>query len=441
MKKRNGISAIVAAAMVMTSTAAMADNNAAAFAVGAAVGALINNQVNKNKQQQVRRSTTQQRSTYSQNSYQRQQNREVQSALNSFGFPVGTVDGALGKRSRSAIANYQSYMGWQPTGYLDDYQRQNLVGSMQRMQAGGGQAYPKVVANEGTKGLLKAFNDPTYANKYNDTGVQTASLQDNGAVARNNVAAGATAPTVASAQQPTTFAPLDLSLGQAPTSMASHCELVTGMTQANQGVVLANNVTDPEQALGEQFCEARAFAITQSQGVLAQARQTEDQVATSCGQIATAMQPASSQIGTKDVKLVATSAQQIANGIFNNDMNTAAAYGQICLGMGYRQDDAAMALGGATVLLATGQMPYAEVMGHHLRWGFGTTASADASNAWYETAIVSMEQGAQPVFVPSKTAERNAIIKASIAAPVATAPVAAATGGGLSLPALNLGNN
>ena len=96
MKKRHGIAAAVAATLVITSTTANADSNLGAFAVGAAVGALINNQVGKNqrqKQSQQRRSSV--------NSYQRQQNRDVQSALNGFGFPVGAVDGALGQRSRA----------------------------------------------------------------------------------------------------------------------------------------------------------------------------------------------------------------------------------------------------------------------------------------------------------------------------------------------------
>ncbi|MFK7744489.1 MAG: peptidoglycan-binding protein [Roseobacter sp.] len=441
MKTRKSISAALAAAMIFTSSAAMADSTLGGFIAGAAVGALLNQNAKKQKQQRSQSSGV--------SNYQRQQNREVQSALNGFGFPVGTVDGSLGPRSRAAISNYQSYMGYQPTGRLNDFERQQLVGAHQRLQAGGGAAYPEVVANEGTKGLLKAFNDPNYANRYQNNannGVQQAGLQNNGfgnnGFGGSGQVAGAGAAAAVAPQPPTSFAPLDLSLGQAPTSMASHCELVSGMTQANQGVVLASNVTDPEQALGEQFCEARSFAITQSQAVLANARQTEDQVSTACSQIADALAPAISQIGTQDVKPVATSAQQIANGLFNNDMATAAGYGQICLGLGYRQDDAKMALGGATVLLATGQMPYAEVMGHHLRWGFGTSRAPAASNTWYETAITSMEQGAQPVFVPSKTQERNAIIKASISnAPLGgVAPVQAA-GGGLALPALNLGGN
>jgi peptidoglycan hydrolase-like protein with peptidoglycan-binding domain len=442
MKKRHGIAAAVAATLVITSTTASADSNLGAFAVGAAVGALINNQVGKNQRQ---KRATQQRS--SANSYQRQQNREVQSALNGFGFPVGAVDGSLGKRSRAAIANYQSYMGYPATGYLDDFQRSQLVGSHQRMQAGGGAAYPEVVANEGTKGLLKAFADPTYADRYRGNGVQQPGVyNDQGAVTRAAVGGGAVGGAAVAGGQdaPLAFAPL-APLNNAPArSMASHCELVVGMTQANQGVVLASNVQDPEQALGEQFCEARSFAMTQSQGLAAQSGQTDAQLAAACTQIADALEPASAQIGTGDVKLVATQAQQITNSIFQGNMDTASGYGQICLGMGYRQDDAKMALGGATVMLATGQMPYAEIMGHHTRWGFGATASPAASTSWYQTALSSMEQGAQPVFVPSKTAERNAIIKASLgAAPAGNglAPLQASGGNGLALPALNIGGN
>lgn len=436
MKKRNGIAAALAATLVITGSAVQA-NEGAAFIGGALLGALINNQVGKNQRQ--KQQTQKPRSTV--NNYQRQQNREVQNALNDFGFPVGAADGQLGQRSRAGISNYQSYMGQQPTGYLDDFQRNQLVSSHQRLKAGGGGAYPRVVANEGPKGLLKAFADPTYEDRMYGGG-QVAGVTNNNGVVDRNVPAPAPAIAPVTAAAPiTNFAPLPM-FDQAPTSMANHCELVAGMTQANQGVVLASNINDPEQALGEQFCEARSFAITQSQGILSQVRQPEDAVVASCAQIAEVMAPATAQIGTADVKLVATQAQQIANGVFNNDMQAAAGYGQLCLGLGYRQDDAEMALGAATVMLATGQMPYGEVLGHHLRWGFGTAAVPAASTSWYQSALTSMDQGAQPVFVPSKAAERNAIIRASIAntgqANVAPQP---AIGGGLALPALNLGGN
>lgn len=440
MKKRNGIAAVVAATLMITSTSAKADSTIGGFVAGAALGALLNNQIGKNQ-----RAQKQQKQRSSISNYQRQQNREVQASLNGFGFNVGAADGSLGPRSRAGISEYQNYMGWQPTGRLDDWQRSQLVGAHQRLQAGGGAAYPEVVANEGTRGLLKAFADPNYANRFRNNGGLVDNVQNNNGVVDRNANNGGfnNNAGVQQAQAPLSIAPITFGAQQAVTSMASHCELVSGMTQANQGVILANNINDPEQALGEQFCEARAFSITQSQGLISQTGQNEDVFAGQCSQIAQAMAPAIAQIGTGDVKLVATQAQQVAGSVFQGNMQTAAAYGQICLGLGYRQDDAQMALGGAASMLAAGQMPYSEIMGHHLRWGFGTAKSPAASTGWYQTAIASMEQGAQPVFVPSKTAERNAIIKASItSAPVGgVAPLQTSGQGGLALPALNLGGN
>ena len=59
---------------------------------------------------------------------------------------------------------------------LEEYQRIGLINAHQRLEAGGGAAYPEVVANEGTQGLLKAFADPTYANRDRNNGVQNAAV-------------------------------------------------------------------------------------------------------------------------------------------------------------------------------------------------------------------------------------------------------------------------
>ena len=412
MKQRNTISAALAAAMMLTSPA-VADSNLGAFAVGAAVGAIVNQQVNNNKKKQQ----TVVRKNYS-NSYQRQQNREVQSALNAFGFPVGVVDGSLGRRSRTAIANYQAYMGYPATGYLEEYQRVSLVSSHQRLQAGGGSAYPQVVANEGTQGLLKAFADPNYAsNRYG----------------------GGTAPATTTTAAVAPLAPLTLNNTQAGASMVGHCRAVNTQTEAN-GVILASNVTNPDQALGEQFCDARADAIRQSDLLRASVDQSDAQLRAGCSQIADAMAPAISEIATQGAASVAVTAQQTANALFSGDMATAAGYGKICLGLGYREDDAAMALGAATVMLATGRAPYAEFVGHHVRWGFGTDAPRGSSLGWYDTAVTAMDNGAEPAVLPAKKRARNAVIRASISTVAPPAPVQALGGGG-ALPALNLNKN
>lgn len=430
MKVRQGVIPALCVSLAMTPGPA-ASSDAAKVIGGAILGIMAGQAV-----QGAQKRREQQRSRSSQRAYspQRQRIREVQQALNEFGFSAGGADGIMGPKTRAAISNYQAYMGYPTTGHLNDRERSVLVEGKNRYDAGGAQAYPEVVANEGTKGLLKAFNDPNYVNRYrggDTTGqAQTASVSTSGQGGGIGTGNGGVLPK------------LDLSRGKAPSSMATHCEVVAGLTQVNGGVILASDVSDPDQALGEQFCEARAYAITQGQSLLANARATEDQITNLCDQISDNMAPAVAAMGTQDVKVISAQAKQIANRIYNQDMAAAEGYGRICLGTGYRQDDAGMALGGALSMVAAGAMPYAEVMGHHLRWGFGADRAAGPSENWYKAGLTAMEHGAEPVFLPSKTAERNAIIKAALDAGTGTLAAEAdgGGGGGLSLPELNLGD-
>src|SRR5690606_26796513 len=93
-------------------------------------------------------------------SSQRQQNREVQSALNHFGFHVGTPDGSIGPRSRAGISQYQAYLGFPTTGQLTDFERSVLLSAYQRSQMGGPQVMR--IANthrDGMRGLLPTVRD------------------------------------------------------------------------------------------------------------------------------------------------------------------------------------------------------------------------------------------------------------------------------------------
>lgn len=90
----------------------------------------------------------------------RQQNREVQSALNAFGYDVGVVDGSLGPRSRAAISAYQAYMGFPATGQLTDFERQTLLTAHQRLMAGGPQVMRITSTHrDGVRGLLPSVRD------------------------------------------------------------------------------------------------------------------------------------------------------------------------------------------------------------------------------------------------------------------------------------------
>ncbi len=72
----------------------------------------------------------------------REESRLIQMALNHFGFPAGTADGILGKRSRAAIAQYQNSNGYAATGVLTDSQKVRLIESYRRSTAGESAAIP-----------------------------------------------------------------------------------------------------------------------------------------------------------------------------------------------------------------------------------------------------------------------------------------------------------
>ena len=82
---------------------------------------------------------------------------QVQTALNYFGFPAGTVDGVMGGNSRAAIGQYQATLGYPATGVLSEYERAFLTTSYDRAMVGGPQAAQIMASGQGTRGLLLAY--------------------------------------------------------------------------------------------------------------------------------------------------------------------------------------------------------------------------------------------------------------------------------------------
>jgi hypothetical protein len=148
------LKSVLAAAVFSTSSVgaagpAFADNLGAAL-IGGIIGGAIVNGANRNRRATTRRSST--------NSAARTQNRETQTSLNYFGFPAGSPDGVLGRKSRAAISQYQAYMGYPATGQLTEYERGFLHSSRQRALASGFQATQQANSHpDGSKILLKIY--------------------------------------------------------------------------------------------------------------------------------------------------------------------------------------------------------------------------------------------------------------------------------------------
>jgi peptidoglycan hydrolase-like protein with peptidoglycan-binding domain len=428
MTSRNSVALALSASLAMTpATSAGADDAAKIIAGAAAIGlgiALYRSRTQNNQNVQSAAPRPQPTAQPAPPTYnpQRERNREVQSALNAFDFNVGAVDGRIGPNTRAGISAYQAHMGFPVTGQLEQYQRDQLTLAHKRLQNGDGAGFPETLRQEGNKGLLKAFADPTY--------------EDRLRTAAQPVPAPKTADELV-------IRPIGKSNDFADVSMAYHCELVAGITQINQGITLASNIADPDQALGEQFCDARSYAMTQSQSLMTRLDIPDDEIENQCVALAEALEPAIAEIGSGDLKQVAAEVQTLIDPVFGGDMPTAAAYGSICLGIGYRRDEAHVALGGAALKLAGGELPFAEILGHHQRWGFGLAANRKTSDAWYKIALDAMERGAPAAFYPSKTPVRNNIIRAAIAVPPVSGEgtLRAAAKSGLSIPPLDLSGN
>jgi hypothetical protein len=99
---------------------------------------------------------------------------------------------------------------------------------------------------------------------------------------------------------------------------------------------------------------------------------------------------------------------------------------KICLSVGYRTDNLPTAIGSALILVAIGDQPYAELLGHHLELGLGTAQRDDLAKEWYDMSIQSLESGATPVFAPGQP-ERTQLIKAAVFGTDATPPVVPTT--------------
>lgn len=237
------LKSVLAAAMFTTSSVSpvFADNLGAAL-IGGLIGGAIVSGANRN-----RRTTTTRRS--SGNSAARTQNRETQTSLNYFGFPAGSPDGVMGRKSRAAISQYQAYMGYPSTGQLTEYERGFLTTSRQRALASGFQATQQANSHpDGSKILLKI-----YLNEQ---------LQQQQQVPAPQMAGMPTTTMVGVPQQyGQQIQPQGGYVGQAPVTMQTY-----GVQPQVNGQLIQGQVYQGQQVYQRQVPQGQAYQGQQLQG-------------------------------------------------------------------------------------------------------------------------------------------------------------------------------
>lgn len=417
MKAKYIATALVSAALI-GGHAHTASADAGDFIGGAIIGGLIGSQLQKNHQRQRATTTTRTYRSTRQSIPATQEGRQIQASLNYFGFNAGRVDGQLGQQSRSAVSSYQAHMGYPVSGQLSAWEKDFLLNSYDRAQAGGAATMQQIAASpQGPRGLLHMYRDqmagtyqPTVPVAVPSTVVTTAPSQS------GTVVTVAPAPQV---QQPVaTFAATENSTGALPNflgssqsiSLASHCNGISLLTNSNGGFTTVSNMTDPHFALNEQFCLARTYAIKQGEDMSSKlANVTPAQITKQCAAFGPAMkdQVAALSLQPRDDVVRATSDFILSTGMSPAELSGTA---KICLSSGYRTDEADVAIASSLMLVALGEQVYAELLGHHLSQGFGVPKRPDLARSWYQMSTDALESGATAVFAPGQP-ERAGLLK------------------------------
>ncbi|WFE73805.1 peptidoglycan-binding domain-containing protein [Roseinatronobacter sp. S2] len=510
-------------------------------------GAIANDQRNRAQraQPQVRQRTAPRPAV---SNVQREQNRSVQTALNHFGWNVGTPDGAIGPRSRAGISEYQAFLGFAGTGQLSEFERNILLTAHQRAISGGPQVAQTVSSHpQGLRGLvlvvrdemsgrspaqsagnyglpaavasavdeIAASSDPSAAQLVQRAGfIQLADLNGDGRTdyildtsvtgsafwcsaqactvqvfvstpegyVRNDfqafnvtpamftctrgtcelgapqqpVTVAAAQPAVPAAPSPTTDVALSVPSAQpaarnpdagsdvgatiaaapaipnffgggapAERSLASHCDRVNLLTNANGGFATRDTMTDASQVLNEQFCLARTYAMADGEELIAQVQGVSAaQITEQCMAFAPSLQPFVSALSVQpqDEVMQSVSAFVLQTGMSPQQLTDTA---RICLAVGYRQDNMDVAVGAALLLTTLGERAYGELMGHHLVQGFGATRRDDLALAWFELGF---DPAKRAVFAPMQP-ERDSLLRDAVfgQTPQQAAPAAPAT--------------
>ncbi|MFT3975275.1 MAG: peptidoglycan-binding domain-containing protein [Amaricoccus sp.] len=417
MSCRIALSGALASAMALASVANPASaGDAGAFIGGVAAGVLGTLAVQHAREPQ--RVVTQR--TYiapSVPSYHRESNRQVQSALNYFGFPAGVPDGVMGANSRAAIGQYQAFLSEPATGVLTDYQRVFLTSSYDRAISGGAATGQTIAAQgQGTRGLLIAYRQEQMGIPAAPVAPQQIAPQQiapvpvvphpvvteaaTAGVTEASATIPATAPpAVATASSAAPGAMPSFIAAPAARSMSDSCDRTAVATSRNGGpqIYKVGAKLDPVQAVNEQFCLARTYAIDDGQSLAATAQTfTAAEIQTQCEAFAPSM---ASYVG----KLVDETPEQATDALRKFASGTGippaqlGANARICLGVGYRTDNPDVALASALVLVGLGEAAYDELVAYHLINGFGVAARGSLGVDWLNAAGDALSNGATPL--------------------------------------------
>lgn len=232
-----------------------------------------------------------------------------------------------------------------------------------------------------------------------------------------------------------TLQPFSIGGSDAPQqSLTSFCGKIGLLTNSNGGFVTLASMNDPIFALSEQMCLTRTYAIGDGETLATKVQgASQAQIDAQCDSFGPALSGFVGMLADNDPIAVRGAVQKFALQS-NMSLEQLSGTARICLFSGYRRDELNVALGSGLIMVAIGQTPYAELIGHHLAHGIGVPELPERAQEWYAMAVAALEKGAEPVFAPGQP-ERVALVRSAsemLSGDISPTP---ASGGAASLPA------
>jgi len=371
---------------------------------GAVVGGVIGYAIGRDQQKKKQaRTTTRTTRTYRQGIPSTTQGAQTQTALNYFGYNAGRVDGQVGRGTRTAIERYQASMGYPVSGYDFQPYQYDFLQQAYYWATSGGQAATQLSGQP----LLMEYRRQV------QTGSSLAAAPQAPAQAIPVIKPQAAEPETNTAETTTASLPSLFSGGTGGPSLANRCSGVMLQTSTNGGYTTLSNMSDPDFALSEQFCLARSYAMARGEDLMQDIQGlTPDQVAAQCDSYGEMLASQVDALSISSKTEAETQIRKLAldSGLSPEDL---AATSKVCLAMGYRQDNMDAAVGSALMLVAMGEPAYGELVGHHLREGFGVQERRDLAMQWYDSSLSALDAGSQAVFLPSQT-DRPQLLRAAM---------------------------
>ena len=391
---------------IAISIAAIAPQNARAdagdFIGGAVVGGVAGYLIGKDQQKKKTQSSTATR-TYRQGIPSTTQGAQTQTALNYFGYNAGRVDGQVGRGTRSAIERYQASMGYPVNGHDFQPYQYDFLQQAYYWATSGGQAATQLSGQP----LLMEYRRQV------QSGSSLAAAPQAPAQAIPVIKPQDTEPAANTTETTSASLPSLFSGGTGGPSLANRCSGLMLQTSTNGGYTTLSNMSDPDFALSEQFCLARSYAMARGEDLMQDIQGlTPDQVSAQCASYGEMLAP---QVDALSISSKTEAETQVRKMALDSGLSPAdlAATSKVCLAMGYRQDNMDTAVGSALMLVAMGEPAYGELVGHHLREGFGVQERRDLAMQWYDASLSALDAGSQAVFLPSQT-DRPQLLRAAM---------------------------